>query len=192
MVASCGHPMKTLLLRKWKGVGISRIEQEKSFHTTLALSSSNPKNLSPEYSCGLPFIFKILWSPVHENKGAEILGQSVDRMEIALQEMSSVNQLNFIPEYRKHIGWESLGTNPNLHQVACSYHKTLYVTGGPIAKAPMQVSVTTCAELLAGSYFYATTEISWASRSREILQIRADREREALAWGKGIFRIGML
>ena len=103
-----------------------------------------------------------------------------------------MNQLNFIPEYRKYIGLGSLGTNPNLHQVSCSYHKTLYVTVGPIAKAPIQVSVTTCTRLLAGSYFYATIERSQASRSREILQIRADREREALAWGKGIFRTGML
>lgn len=73
---------------------------------------------------------------VHENKGTEILGQSVNRMEIALQEMSSVNQPNFIPECREYIRLENLGTNPNLHQVACSYHKTLHVTVRSYSKAP--------------------------------------------------------
>ena len=40
---------------------------------------------------------------------------SVGLTETALQEITSVNQLSFIPEYRKHIGLGSLGTNLNSH-----------------------------------------------------------------------------
>ena len=38
---------------------------------------------------------------------------AVGLTETALQEITSVNQLRFIPKHRKHIGLESLGTNPN-------------------------------------------------------------------------------
>lgn len=35
----------------------------------------------------------------------------------------SVSQLNFVSEYKEYIGLWSLGTNLNLHEVPCSYHK---------------------------------------------------------------------
>lgn len=35
-------------------------------------------------------------------------------MEVALQKMTSVIQLSFIPEYRKYVGLGSLGTKPNM------------------------------------------------------------------------------
>lgn len=34
---------------------------------------------------------------------------AIDVMEIALQNMTSVNQINFIPEYRRYIGLGNLG-----------------------------------------------------------------------------------
>ena len=34
---------------------------------------------------------------------------AIDVMEIALQDMTSVNQINFIPEYRRYIGLGNLG-----------------------------------------------------------------------------------
>ena len=37
----------------------------------------------------------------------------------SLQERTSVNQLNFLPEDRGYIGLGSLGTSPNLHKVVC-------------------------------------------------------------------------
>lgn len=40
---------------------------------------------------------------------------AVRMTEIALWDMSSVDQINFIPEYRKCIGWENLGINLDLH-----------------------------------------------------------------------------
>lgn len=46
---------------------------------------------------------------------------AVDVTEIVLQEMTSVGQLNLVPKYRKHIWLGSLGTNPKLQWVACSY-----------------------------------------------------------------------
>lgn len=36
-------------------------------------------------------------------------------MATALQEMTPINQLNFIPGFREYKGLERLGTNPNLH-----------------------------------------------------------------------------
>lgn len=39
-------------------------------------------------------------------------------------EITSVKQLNFILVYKEHIGWGSLETNPNLHEVAHSYHRS--------------------------------------------------------------------
>ena len=39
----------------------------------------------------------------------------VDIIEIAIWDVTSVNQLNFIPEYRKYITMGSHRTNLNLH-----------------------------------------------------------------------------
>ena len=68
---------------------------------------------------GVPLFSQYAWPPVHENKGAEarteIFGQSVNKMEIALWYIISVNQLSFILEYRKYIRFQSLETNLNLH-----------------------------------------------------------------------------
>lgn len=40
---------------------------------------------------------------------------TVGMMEITFWDMTSLNQLNIIPEYRKYIALGSLGPNPNLH-----------------------------------------------------------------------------
>ena len=51
-------------------------------------------------------------------KGAEAgngVQKAVSVMETALWEMTLINQLSFIPEYKEYIGLGSLGTNPNLH-----------------------------------------------------------------------------
>ena len=40
---------------------------------------------------------------------------AVGVIEKALQETTSINQLDIIPEYKEYIGLGSLGTNPNLH-----------------------------------------------------------------------------
>ena len=61
---------------------------------------------------------------------------TVGLTEKALWRMTSVNQLSFIPEYRKYIGLGTLGTNPNLHYVAWSNHNSSYVTAGSCSKAP--------------------------------------------------------
>lgn len=61
---------------------------------------------------------------------------SADMMEIALWEMTLMNQFSFILEYRKHIGFGSLETNPNLHLVAHSCHKSSFVVVDSYCKAP--------------------------------------------------------
>ena len=40
---------------------------------------------------------------------------AVSRTGIDLQEMTLMNQLSFITEYKEYIGFGSLGSNPNLH-----------------------------------------------------------------------------
>lgn len=56
---------------------------------------------------------------VHEGGGSRIREQGSngcqDNQEAAFQEMTSMNRLNFILEYREYIGLGCLGTNPNLH-----------------------------------------------------------------------------
>lgn len=56
--------------------------------------------------------------PSKRGEGAEVgnrVQKAVDMMGIALWELTSVGQLNFLLEYRKYMGLGSLGANPNLH-----------------------------------------------------------------------------
>lgn len=47
-----------------------------------------------------------------------------------------MNQLNFILEHREYIGVENLETNPNVHELAQSYHMASCMAIGSYGKAP--------------------------------------------------------
>lgn len=57
--------------------------------------------------CGFPFIFMICLLSIHKGKGTKIKDRdpwmTLKSMEVTFQKMTSVNQLSFIPEYRKYI-----------------------------------------------------------------------------------------
>lgn len=44
------------------------------------------------------------------------------KMAVGINGDRLVNQLNFIPACKEHVGLGSPGTNPNLHEVAHFYH----------------------------------------------------------------------
>lgn len=62
------------------------------------------------------FFFGILAALVHESGGSRSRQQGSGDciMEITFWEVTSLNQPDIIPEYRKYIGLGSLGPNPNL------------------------------------------------------------------------------
>lgn len=70
-----------------------------------------------EYSVYFSFFLRITG---HRSTRVERAGvvnrvqKAVNMIEVALWEMTSVRQLNFIPEYRKYIRLGSLGANPDL------------------------------------------------------------------------------
>lgn len=47
--------------------------------------------------------------------GNKVLVVTAGMVEITFWDMTSLNQLNIIPDYRKYIGLGSLGPNPTLH-----------------------------------------------------------------------------
>lgn len=53
------------------------------------------------------FFRRVIGALVHDHGVSQRREHSV--------EITSVKQLNFILEYKEHIGWGSLETNPNLH-----------------------------------------------------------------------------
>lgn len=64
---------------------------------------------------GVLFIFTVHVATSLQNKGAETVAEILGwPMVIALQGMTSVNKLNFIPEYREYLGLGNLWTNPTL------------------------------------------------------------------------------
>lgn len=67
---------------------------------------------------------------------------AVNMMETALQDMNSVRQLSFIPEYGKYIGLGSLGTHANLHYAGYSYCEASYVAAKLLAQLLVTIRVT--------------------------------------------------